>query len=202
MFLAIWILFSLYPNPYRLIQTTHRIFKPAIDPSAVTDILPAVKDLSPAEIEAYVLRNIPYQFDWQTYGMPLYFPTASEVISKGKGDCKGRFVVLASVFEALEIPYTQSFSLSHFWIDYEGKIENKLEASSNALILRTDEGTKLQIPKEDLKEIYDTLKEGFWDYMPPGRRVFFVAGFPLTILLGIYSRRRLKELSRPLAPNI
>ncbi|KAB3531513.1 transglutaminase domain-containing protein [Alkaliphilus serpentinus] len=195
-FLTMWTLFTLYPNPYRLVVTVHRFFEPAISPSAVKDILPEVKDLSPAEIEAYVIKKIPYQFDWQTYGLPLYFPTAEEAIVHGRGDCKGRFVVLASIFEALEIPYTQSFSLSHFWVHYEGKVETKLEASSNALLLRTEEGTKLQIPKEDLKEIYETLKEGFWDYMPLHRRTLFVAGLPLTILMGILSRKKLKKLSK------
>lgn len=182
LFVSIWTLFVLYPNPYQLGVTLYRIYKPAVDSKAILHMLDQLPN-DPQAIENYVLEKLPYQYDWQTYGVPFYFPTAKEAVLKGTGDCKTRFIVIASIFEAMEIPYNQSFSLSHFWIDYEGKTENNIEQSDYALILRDESGTRLQLPKEDLVEIFDVLKEGFWDYMPLPRKILLTLGLPLSILL-------------------
>lgn len=188
LFFSLWTLFVLYPNPYRLAVSVYRMVYPATNPAAVEELL-EIAPTDPKEIERFVLEEIPYQYDWQTYGVPFYFPTAEEAMAKRTGDCKSRFVVLASVFEAKEILYKQSFSLSHFWIDYEGKEEIPIERSENAFLLRTEEGTKIQLPQEDLKEIYDVLKEGFWDYMPLHRKILLILGFPLTALVGVLYNR-------------
>lgn len=192
---VLWTFLVLYPNPYRFVVSVQRIFNPAINPDAIAHLLDEAPD-DPQEIERFVLEKIPYQFDWLTYGVPFYFPRVEEVIANGTGDCKSRFVVLASIFEAKGIPYRQSFSLSHFWIHYDGKEENPIELESNALLIRNDDGgIKLQVPQEDLREIYEILKEGFWDYMPTHRKILFVAGLPMSILIASYiKRKRLENL--------
>ncbi len=195
LFFWTWMLFILYPNPYRLVVSGYRMIKPATNPAAIT-LLAQRAPWDPREIEEFVLEEIPYQYDWQTYGMPFYFPTAAEAMAKATGDCKSRFVILASLFEARGIAYKQSFSLSHFWVDYEGKEETGIERSENAFLLRTEEGVKIQVPKEDLKDSFDVLKEGFWDYMPLNRKILFLMDFPLTIIVGfIYYRSRILRLS-------
>jgi len=187
MFVSIWTLFVLYPNPYRLGVSGARILNPAINPEAVEHLLDQLPE-SPREIEAYVLREIvPYQYDWQSYGVPFYFPRAEEVLARGKGDCKGRFVVLASIFEALDIPYEKSFSLSHFWITYEGKEETRLESVENAFLVQGEQGMSLQIPRESLQDSYDTLKAGFWDAMPSQRQGLLFMGPPLSVIFAAYS---------------
>ncbi|AKL93795.1 hypothetical protein CACET_c02790 [Clostridium aceticum] len=187
-FFSLWTLFVLYPNPYRLFVSVYRIFHPPVDAAAVIELLEEAPAL-PRDIENFVLERVPYQFDWQTYGVPFYFPTAAEVVGNGAGDCKSRFIVLASVFEALNIPYQQSFSLSHFWIDYEGKEEIPIEREENAFLLRTEEGFRIQLPREDLKEILEVLWEGFWEYMPDHRKVLFLLGVPMTLLTGWISKK-------------
>ncbi|SES85493.1 hypothetical protein SAMN05660297_00734 [Natronincola peptidivorans] len=196
LFFSVWTLFVLYPNPYRLGASIYRVIHPATNTAAVED-LAARAPSDPKEIEKFVLEEIPYQYDWQTYGMPFYFPTAEEAIAKGTGDCKSRFVVLASVFEAKGIPYKQSFSLSHFWIDYEDKTETAIERSENAFLLRTEEGTKIQLPREDLQDVLEVLKEGFWDYMPLARKILLVLGLPIATMIGFLYHRFITKKKEP-----
>ncbi len=188
--LTLWTFLVLYPNPYRFGVSLYRVFNPAINPEAITHLLEDAPE-DPQEIEKYVLRTIPYQFDWQTYGVPFYFPKTEEVLANSTGDCKSRFVILASIFEAKGISYRQSFSLSHFWVHYDGKEENSIEMESNALLTRNDEGLKIQLPQEDIKEIYEVLKEGFWDYMPLHRKILFILGLPISILISAFLTKKL-----------
>ncbi len=186
-FISLWTLFVLYPNPYRLGVSGARILNPAINPEAVAHLLDELPE-SPREIEIYVLREIvPYQYDWQSYGVPFYFPGVEEVLARGRGDCKSRFVVLASIFEALEIPYEKSFSLSHFWITYEGKEETRLESVENAFLVQGDQGMSLQIPRERLQDSFDTIKAGFWDAMPSHRQGLLFMGPPLSLIAAAFS---------------
>ncbi|NBG88261.1 transglutaminase domain-containing protein [Isachenkonia alkalipeptolytica] len=185
-FVSLWTLFVLYPNPYRLGVSGARIVKPVINPDAVSHLLEELPE-TPGEIEAYVLREIvPYQYDWQSYGVPFYFPRVEEVLARGRGDCKSRFVVLASIFEALDIPYERSFSLSHFWITYEGKEESSMESVENAFLVQGDEGVSLQIPRESLQDTYDTLRAGFWDAMPGHRKGLLLMGPPLSLFISAF----------------
>lgn len=182
-FLSLWTLLVLYPNPYRLFASLYRIYQPAVNANAIAHLQGDLPETA-QEIEEYVLRTVPYQYDWQTYGVPFYFPRVDEVLEKGAGDCKSRFVVLASIFESLEIPYQQQFSLSHFWINYEGKEENPIEIPDSALFVRNEQGLRIQLPKDDLMDIFEVLKEGFWTYMPFYRKILLLSGLPLSLLLG------------------
>ena len=186
-FLSLWTLFVLYPNPYRLGVSGARIINPAVNPDAVTHLLDELPE-SPREIEAYVLQEIvPYQYDWQSYGVPFYFPRAEEVLARGRGDCKSRFVVLASIFEALDIPYEKSFSLSHFWITYDGKEETKMESTQNAFLVDGEGGKSFQIPGESLQDSFEVVKAGFWDAMPSHRQGLLLMGPPLSLVVAAFS---------------
>lgn len=187
-FFCLWTLFVLYPNPYRLVVSIYRTFNPPVDVAAVALIDEVPED--PREIEDFVLDTVPYEYNWQTYGVPFYFPTPQEVIAKDGGDCKSRFILLASLFEAKGIPYQQSFSLSHFWIDYEGKESIAIEQEENALLRRTEEGFKVQLPQEELRESAEALWEGFWIYMPLHRKILFLLGFPMTVMIGFFMNRK------------
>ena len=95
---VLWILFVLYSNPLNLIISIQRVLN---------------FDADPAAIEKAVLAIIPYRYDWELYGMPWYCPTIEEVLARGKGDCKARALVLASVLEAKSIPYQVYSSPMH-----------------------------------------------------------------------------------------
>jgi len=175
--LIVWIIFVLYPNPSKLIISVQRIFSPAIDPVAVE---PMLYDLpsDPEATEKVVLERIPYCYDWEVYDVPWYFPTAAEVLQKGKGDCKARAIVLASIFEAENIPYRLNISPIHVWVEYKGKVETQLE-NSEVKFYQLDPvtGKKLfQIPDIRLREIMDSTWQGFWEPMPGSRKALLFSG--------------------------
>lgn len=187
-FMAVWILLVLYPNPFKLGQSLYRIINPPVDAAGVMHLIEEAP-LDAEELEGFVLMKIPYQYDWVTFGVPWYFPTLEEVLENGTGDCKSRFVLLASYFEAREIPYQLSFSLSHFWVVYEGKTETPMEQVQNAFLLRGEDGTmSLQIPREDKNQVWNNFREGFWEYMPRNRKLLLILGV-LASWMGIIMKR-------------
>ena len=198
LFLVLWTLLVLYPNPYRLVLSVARVVRPPVDVSAVAHLV-AVSPADPAGLEAYVLREWPYQYDWQTYNVPWYFPTVQQALAAGTGDCKTRFVVLASLFEAKGIPYRQTVSLSHIWVTYEGKPEYGNEQDQHAWLVRDESGTSIRRPQEDLGEVRDAAREAFWDHMPAERKALLLAGPPLAIILGWSGRWSRAHVGNPVA---
>lgn len=198
----LWILFVLYPNPLQLGRSVHRILQPPVNPDMVSWLVEQAPE-QPRAVEDYVLTAFPYQYDWQTYGMPWYFPTLEEALEKGTGDCKTRFIVLASIFEAKGIPYQLSFSLSHFWVNYEGKEENSWETEKNAFLLREEDGSvRLQVPREDQSQIRQNFVDGFWHAMPEHRKVLLLMGPMINLGFGIFLyglRKNRKNTIRPVA---
>jgi hypothetical protein len=178
---AIWVLFVLYPNPIKLALSIQRSISPPVKSYQVQHLL-SDAPTDPADLERYVLRTFPYQYDWVTYGMPWYFPSIEEALSQGTGDCKTRMIVLASLFEAMVIPYRQSFSMSHFWVIYDGKVESSIEMQQNAFLLRAEDGSiTVQVPREDRDQIIRNIRDGFWRAMPIHRKILLIGG-PITFL--------------------
>ena len=175
--LILWVLFVLYPNPLKLIISIQRVFSPDIDAGAVASIM---NDFSsePVAIERAVLEKITYHYDWKVYNMPWYFPTVEEVVKKREGDCKARALVLASIFEAKNIPYRINSSPIHMWVEYEGKIETPLENPKAKFYQQDPEtGERLfQFPKIDLREVIDSFWSGFWNPMPGSRKTLLLLG--------------------------
>lgn len=175
--LVLWVLLVLYPNPSRLVLSMERLIDPGTNAAAV-EAAAASLPSDPAAIESAVLRNVPYGYDWEVYGMPWYFPTVDEVLKKGTGDCKGRALVLASVLEAKDIPYTLNTSPMHVWVDYEGKVETDIE-NQNAGFYALDPETgerSFSLPSIDAWQVMDSFWQGFWPPMPWERKALLIAG--------------------------
>jgi hypothetical protein len=108
-----------------------------------------------------------------------YYPTTSEVVAAGKGDCEARMVVLASLLKAKGIPYRLAASFDHIWVEYPGKSSSLLEDQELA-ILRDG---KLQLPKRwDWRQSCLIEKDYFWDTMPLGRKPLLFGGLLLILL--------------------
>ena len=127
LFLAVsWVLVVLYPDPAVLVRSVRNTVAPRPD-LAARQIAGWLPD-DPRAIEAYVLdRQVPYAYDWQSAGVPWYFPTAAEALSAGRGDCESRALALASILTAKGIPNSLRVSFDHIWVDYPGKQANALE---------------------------------------------------------------------------
>ena len=177
LFLILWILLVLYPNPVKLFISIDRVFNFDVDAGAVEFMLgdfPA----DPVVIEREVLERLPYYYDWEVHSMPWYFPTVEEVVQQDKGDCKARALMLASVLEGKGIPYRVNVSPIHVWVDYEGKEENTVE-NAEVKFYQEDPATGkkwFQIPEIDIKEALDSFWQGFWDAMPDGRKILLLSG--------------------------
>ncbi len=186
------VFFVLYPNPLKLGLSIYRIFHPPVHPEEAVHIFPidvSQENLTPSELEALVIENIPYQYDWTTYGMPWYFPTVEEVIENQTGDCKSRMIVLASIFEYMDQPYDIRYSLDHFWVDYPGKVATGIEREEVALYSR-EEG--FQIPDVQWESTLNAYS-AFWDYMPTDVKLaFYIAMFLPAFLVRISFERWLQ----------
>lgn len=195
LFLALWILLVLYPNPLDLIISIKRGINPEIDPAAVETRL-ELEELpsDPADIETAVLQMIPYSHDWAVYGEPWYVPTVEEALDKGRGDCKARALVLASILEAKGIPYRLNWSPIHVWVDYEGKQQTSLE-NPDVKFYEQDPETgdrSFQFPHIPLSEVWDSFWDGFWAPMPIMRMILLILGSLLLITVRLVWFKRSK----------
>ena len=180
--LILWVLLVLYPNPLSLVASMRRLATPSVDAAAVESLAASLPS-DPAAIEEWVLQNIPYQYDWQVYGMPWYYPTVDEVLKNGAGDCKARAIVLASILEAKGIPYEINSSPTHVWVHYDGKADTSLE-NAGAGFYEVDPQTgarSLDIPSISFSEVMDTTWQGFWPPMPLARKILLVSGLVILV---------------------
>lgn len=76
--------------------------------------LPVPKVL--AWVEDFVYQKVPYEWDWNTWGMADYLPTLDEVIRAGKEDCDGRAVVAASLLRNLGYDARLVTDFAHVWV--------------------------------------------------------------------------------------
>jgi len=194
LFIILWIVFVLYPNPMNFFLSIHRSANLGVDPGAVEFMLADLPS-EPADVERAVLAAIPYSYDWEVYGMPWYFPTIDQVFERGRGDCKARALVLASVFEAMGIPYVINWSPIHVWVEYEGKKPNPVE-NPDVRMIRQDPETgevQRQMPQIPVSQVADSARRGFWTSMPEIRRALLISGLAALIaarvILFVGSRR-------------
>ncbi len=183
-FAIAWVLFTLYPRPALLGLSLYRIFYPPVDAYSVEQLVAELPDFQkPSELEQIILARIPYQFDWQTYNMPWYFPHPAEALQKQTGDCKTRLIIMASTFKALSIPYQLHTSPVHIWIHYEGKVESKIENEAAALYIHDGETYRFQLPRIDWLHGFDMFWEAFWKAMPQERKIALLLGLGYSAVL-------------------
>jgi len=187
----LWIVFVLYPNPLKLIISIQRVLNFDVEPVAIEFMLYDFPS-DPVAIERAVLTKIPYRYDWEIYSMPWYCPTIEEVLESGKGDCKARALVLASVLEAKNIPYEVHASPMHIWVEYENKQETSIE-NAQVEFYQYDPETgdkRFRIPEISLSEVMDSFWRTFWDPMPSDRKALMISGLLALMAARVILRKK------------
>ena len=201
-FLALsWVLVILYPDPGVLVRSVRNTLRPRIDPVAARSLAARLPN-DPKAIEAYVLdEQVPYAYDWQSAGVPWYFPTTSEAVRAGRGDCESRALVLASILTAKGIPNELRMSLDHIWVDYPGKQANAMENAGVQFAGRQDGRFFLHWPADfHLGQEVDDQVAIFWTPAPRGRVLLLALGLTLiplwNVLAGLLAGNGLAGRSR------
>lgn len=129
--LALVLLGVTYPNPTLLVRAIRHARnmdaliddnEPALQPlhAELRDILQNVPpDDHPVRlqrVQQLVCRKIPYDWDWNTWGVVEYTPTVAEVLAMGREDCDGRAVVAASLLKRLGYQPRLVTDLLHVWV--------------------------------------------------------------------------------------
>ena len=186
---ASWALVALYPDPSVLVESTRNLLRPRVQPGAVAALAATMPD-DPRLIEQRILDEVvPYAYDWQTAGVPWYFPTTEQALRDGRGDCESRALVLASVLAAKGIPHELRLSFDHIWVDYPGKQPNALENDAVALAGRNDGKFFLRWPSDlSLANEWRAQTGIYWTPMPASRRMLLLAGLTFIPLWNVLAR--------------
>jgi len=67
-------------------------------------------------VEHFVHDRIPYEWDWNTWGVMDYTPTVAEVVEMGREDCDGRAVVAASLLRGIGYEPRLVGNPLHVWV--------------------------------------------------------------------------------------
>jgi hypothetical protein len=185
----VFVFFVLYPNPLVLVRSIEHISHPVIDPQAVAALARTLPN-DPRLIEQAVLtRVVPYAYDWQTAGVPWYFPTTREALAQGRGDCESRAVVLASILAYKHIPYTLRMSFDHIWVDYPGHVATALENPGVQLAVRQHGHFVFRWPKDfHLGAEANAQIADYWTPMPLGRQALLLGGLLAIVFLNVIVR--------------
>ncbi len=200
----VFFFFVLYPDPMMLVRSIEHIEHPSIDPAAVAGIARTLPN-DPRLIEQVVLTRIePYAYDWQTAGVPWYFPTTREALAQGRGDCESRAVVLASILAYKHIPYQLRMSFDHIWVDYPGHVNTAIENPGVQLAVRQNGHYVFHWPKDfHLGAEVNAQVAIYWTPMPLGRKLLLFGGLvaiALVNVIGRLGRRAAAGLRRPAPP--
>jgi len=133
---------------------------PAIQP-LVDELRPHLRDdLPPRDalkrVERYVCNKIPYEWDWNTWGVADYLPTVAEVLQMGKEDCDGRAVVAASLLRNFGFNAQLVTDFAHVWVKTDrGEI---MGPGKKKAVIATERGPRLQL--SGLTELPKALAHG------------------------------------------
>lgn len=167
------IIFVLFPSPFIIYQNYHRLQNLPIEAQSIenTSDIPD----KPQKIEDWVENNTEYQYDFKVHGSVWYIPTTEQTLEKGKGDCKARAILLASIFEKKDIDYELHISMFHWWVSYENNNGTWSEDRSTSL----KEGDEWRSPDiiKTVKKMWSVKTEYYnmiWASMPDLRQLFLL----------------------------
>lgn len=172
-----WTFIVCYPNPYIFFRNFLRYINFPIDPT-ISGLIGREIPNDPEEIYKLVKEIVKYEYDWVNYGVPWYVPTAKDAVTRRRGDCESRAIVLASLLEFKKIPYHLRASPVHIWVEYPNKRPNDSENKEVAFISKVQGRYRLKVPDlRQWREYLSVEKEALWDVMPFYRKVILISGW-------------------------
>jgi len=105
-----------YANPNALINPESEALIPWIEEFEKERDLNWKRPVLAKNVERFVYKKLPYEWDWNLWANADYFPTVEEAVAKGKEDCDGRAIVAASMLEHYGIKATLVSDLIHVWL--------------------------------------------------------------------------------------
>ncbi len=172
LFLAV-LLFTLYPNPSLLVRNIRHLSRmnEMLDPSneGLAPLEAQVRErlgggthgarATLAAVEWVVYHRLPYEWDWNTWGVADYMPTVSEALAKGCEDCDGRAVVAASLLKRMGHEAWLVSDIRHVWVaTREGEAMSPGRASKG--LVATPSGTKVTLNASTLWNTISGLAYG------------------------------------------
>ncbi len=166
---AIFILvvfFNLYPKPWYFISQVQRfsnsdalVDDAFVEMTTINRTIDSVLRQSekPDEelqvIERFVYRNIAYEYDWDSWGVLDYWPSAREVWQRKKEDCDGRAILAVSILRSRGHNAVLVGNLNHMWVAVDSV--ELLGPQRDKSFSSDDEGLKLALPSlESLLRIF------------------------------------------------
>lgn len=152
--LGITILIVCFPYPAPTIRHIRHLMNPnALIQPDTPSLQPWVEELRPRitegmvprlalkTVEQFVYEKVPYDWDWNTWGLSDYLPTVDEVVAKGKEDCDGRAVIAASLLRNFGFQSRLVTDFAHVWVQTD-KGETMGPGKRKAVTV-TDQGMKI-----------------------------------------------------------
>ncbi len=158
----------LYPNPRPLVVSLERLFRPPLirmlQRGALADRLP-----NDAEAEAFSRRSVPYRTAWDLYGQFWYFPTVTETLAAGGGDCQAEAILTASILQAKGLP-TRFATPSIMSADHRAGMGWESEDPATTIAPNSGAGWWSGLPSASLRDIVrERLQYPRWEPMPAVR---------------------------------
>jgi hypothetical protein len=126
---AVVLLFVLFPNPRLMVEHIRRLqdLDAMIEPNApaLTNLAEHLEANLPTglsrrqlqkHVQAFVYEAVPYDWDWNTWGVADYVPTVGELMAMGREDCDGRAVLAASLLQRMGQDAHLATDLRHVWV--------------------------------------------------------------------------------------
>jgi hypothetical protein len=108
-----------WSDPNALVEPNEAALRPWFE-ELQTRVDPAALAEQPSTalrvVERFVYEKVPYDWDWNTWGIADYLPTVAEVAQAGREDCDGRAVVAASLLRKLGVEAEIVTDFSHVWV--------------------------------------------------------------------------------------
>lgn len=152
---ALTLLLIAYPYPHLLARNVQRWRNPntLIEPDnprlqpMLTELQARLAPSLPPQkalrvVEKFVYEKVPYEWDWDTWGVADYIPTVDEVLDKGGEDCDGRAVIAASLHRALGHKADLVSDFAHVWVKTD-RGETMGPRKSKSLVASDKGGTRI-----------------------------------------------------------